>query len=221
MSAKRLGLVKALIFLACLLPLFRLIALGVTQNLGANPIEFITRSTGLWTLVMLCLSLAVTPIRRLSGWSWLLRLRRMLGLFCFFYVVLHLSTWVWFDHWFDVSDMWKDIVKRPFITVGFVAMLLLWPLALSSNHFAMRKLGRNWARLHRLVYLIAALAMLHFWWMRAGKNNFLEPIIYGAILALLLGYRIYIALKSRVQAGGYRSPGKTDSEANKSSSFSR
>jgi methionine sulfoxide reductase heme-binding subunit len=209
MSPQRVSAVKAALFIICLFPLARLVLLGVTDRLGANPIEFITRSTGIWTLVMLCLTLAVTPLRKFSGWSWLLRLRRMLGLFCFFYVLLHMMTWIWFDHWFELSALIKDIWKRPFITVGFLAMLLLWPLALTSNQWAMRRLGRRWTRLHQLIYLIALLALLHFWWMRSGKNNFLEPLVYSAVVLTLLGYRVlsYFA--------------KTDSKENRSASFSR
>jgi methionine sulfoxide reductase heme-binding subunit len=205
----QLGRVKLVLFVACLLPLLRLLGLGFLDRLGANPIEFITRSTGLWALVMLCITLAITPLRQLSGWAWLVRLRRMLGLFCFMYVMLHMLTWIWFDHWFEVTALVKDVWKRPFITVGFLAMLLLWPLALTSNQWAMRRLGRRWSQLHRLVYLIALLGLLHFWWMRSGKNNFLEPFLYSCGVAVLLAYRLRAYF------------GKTDSKANKSTSFSR
>lgn len=204
-----LGALKVALFGACLLPLARLALFGVTDRLGANPIEFITRSTGTWSLVMLCLTLCVSPLRKLSGWTWLLRFRRMLGLFCFFYVLLHMMTWIWFDHWFELPALIKDVLKRPFITVGFIAMLLLWPLALTSNQWAMRRLGRRWSRLHRLIYLIVVLALLHFWWMRTGKNNFLEPFVYSCVVASLLGVRLVNYF------------GKTDSKANRSASFSR
>ena len=182
--------IKASVFLLALLPLLRLIALGFQDRLGANPIEFITRSTGEWTLYFLCIPLAVTPLRRLSGWNWLVRLRRMLGLFVFFYVCLHFTTFIWFDHFFDLQAMWKDIVKRPFITVGFTAFVLLIPLALTSTNAMVRRLGRRWQTLHRLIYVVAVLGMLHFWWMRAGKNNFAQPILMGSIVALLLGFRL-------------------------------
>jgi len=182
--------IKASVFLLALLPLLRLIALGFQDRLGANPIEFITRSTGEWTLYFLCITLAVTPLRRLSGWNWLVRLRRMLGLFVFFYVCLHFTTFIWFDHFFDLQAMWKDIVKRPFITVGFTAFVLLIPLALTSTNAMVRRLGRRWQTLHRLIYVVAVLGMLHFWWMRAGKNNFAQPILMGSIVALLLGFRL-------------------------------
>jgi methionine sulfoxide reductase heme-binding subunit len=205
----RLNFLRVILFTVCLLPLARLVLLGATDRFGANPIEFITRSTGIWSLVMLCLTLSITPLRKLSSWSWLLRFRRMLGLFCFFYVLLHMMTWVWFDHWFELSALLKDVWKRPFITVGFTAMILLWPLALTSNAWAMRRLGRRWTRLHQLIYVIAVLSLLHFWWMRSGKNNFLEPFMYSLVVFSLLGYRLMSYF------------GKTDSKANRSASFSR
>lgn len=179
-----------LIFLACLLPLGRLVVLGVQGGLGANPVEFVTRSTGTWTLVLLCVTLALTPARRLAGWSQAIRYRRMLGLFTFFYGCLHFTTYVWLDQWFEWSDIVRDVLKRPFITVGFAAFLLMWPLALTSNKSAMRWLGRRWQTLHRLIYAVAVLAILHYWWHKAGKNDLGEPMIYGAVVALLLGLRI-------------------------------
>jgi sulfoxide reductase heme-binding subunit YedZ len=163
---------------------------GFGGRLGANPIETITRASGDWTLYFLCLTLAVTPLRRLTGQHWLLHLRRMLGLFSFFYVSLHFLCFIWFDHFFDLAAMLKDVIKRPFITVGFIAFLLLLPLALTSSDNMMRRLGRRWGWLHRLVYVVAVLAILHFWWMRAGKNNFAEPLLFGVIVALLLGIRV-------------------------------
>ncbi|MEO0317274.1 MAG: protein-methionine-sulfoxide reductase heme-binding subunit MsrQ [Pseudomonadota bacterium] len=182
--------IKRSLFVLALLPLARVIWLGFHDRLGANPIEFITRGSGDWTLYFLCMTLTITPLRRLTGQAWLLKLRRMLGLYCFFYACLHFTTFIWFDHFFDLTEMWKDVKKRPFITVGFTAFLLLWPLALTSTNAMVRRLGRRWQSLHRLVYLIAILAILHFWWMRAGKNNFGEPIIFGSIIALLLGARL-------------------------------
>lgn len=182
--------IKRLLFVLALLPLARVIWMGFHDRLGANPIEYITRASGDWTLYFLCMTLAITPVRRLTGQVWLLKLRRMLGLYCFFYACLHFTTFIWFDHFFDLAEMWKDVKKRPFITVGFTAFLLLWPLALTSTNVMMRKLGRHWQTLHRLIYLIAVLAILHFWWMRAGKNNFGEPIIFGSIILLLLGARL-------------------------------
>jgi methionine sulfoxide reductase heme-binding subunit len=182
--------VKVIVFIAMLFPLVRIVLLGVTDRLGANPIEFITRSTGLWTLVYLCITLAITPVRRMTGINALARFRRMIGLYAFFFAVLHFTTYIWFDKWFDVAAMLKDIGKRPFITVGFAAFVLLIPLAVTSPKAMVRKLGRKWATLHRLIYLIAVLAILHFWWMKAGKHDFALPKIYGAIVIVLLGWRV-------------------------------
>nr|WP_230676319.1 protein-methionine-sulfoxide reductase heme-binding subunit MsrQ [Burkholderia gladioli] len=188
---------KPVVFLAGLFPLARLVVLGFTGGLGANPIEFVTRSTGLWTLVILCVTLAITPLRRLTGINALLRLRRMIGLFAFFYALLHFTTYFWFDKWFDLPAILKDVFQRPFITVGFAAFLLLIPLALSSPRAAVRRLGRHWQRLHRLIYAIAVLAILHFWWMRAGKHDLALPKLYGAIVLVLLGWRVVAALRAR------------------------
>ena len=189
---------KVAVFLGGLYPLARIVLLGFTGGLGANPIEFITRSTGLWTLVFLCITLAVTPVRRLTGLNALLRFRRMLGLFAFFYVVLHFTTYVWFDKWFDVFAMLKDIVKRPFILVGFSAFVLLIPLAVTSPKAMVRKLGRRWQTLHKLIYPIAVLAILHFWWMKAGKHDLILPKIYGSIVVVLLAWRVIVWLRSRM-----------------------
>jgi sulfoxide reductase heme-binding subunit YedZ len=189
--------VKIAVFIAMLYPLARIIVLGVTGGLGANPIEFITRSTGLWTLVYLCITLAITPVRRMTGITALARFRRMTGLYAFFFAVLHFTTYIWFDKWFDVAAMVKDIGKRPFITVGFAAFVLLIPLAVTSPKAMVRKLGRRWQTLHRAIYLIAALAILHFWWMRAGKHDFELPKIYGAIVIGLLGWRVIAWLRAR------------------------
>lgn len=197
----QLRAIKLTVFIAALLPLARLVWSGFTDSLGANPIEFITRSTGDWTLYFLCLTLAVTPLRRLLQLSWLVKLRRMLGLFCFFYAVLHFTTFLWFDHFFDLEEMWRDVVKRPFIAVGFTAFILLIPLAITSTNGMVRRLGgKNWQRLHRLIYMIAALGILHFWWMKAGKNDFAEPILFGSIIAILLALRLYWrVMQNRVQ----------------------
>ncbi len=182
--------IKRSLFVLALLPLISVVWMGVQDRLGANPVETITRASGDWTLYFLCLTLAITPLRQLTGQAWLLKLRRMLGLYCFFYACLHFTTFIWFDHFFDLAEMWKDVRKRPFITVGFTAFVLLWPLALTSTNAMMRRLGRRWQTLHRLIYLVAVLAILHFWWMRAGKNNFGEPILFGSIIVLLLGARL-------------------------------
>ncbi len=191
-SSKQMATIKAVLFTAALMPFVRLVVFAFTDRLGANPIEFITRNTGDWTLYFLCITLAVTPLRRLSKWNWLIKLRRMLGLFAFFYAALHFTTFLWFDHFFDIDEMLKDVVKRPFITVGFTAFLLLIPLAVTSTNGMVRRLGgKRWQWLHRLVYLIAALGILHFWWMKAGKHDFAQPILFGGIVALLLLVRLY------------------------------
>jgi sulfoxide reductase heme-binding subunit YedZ len=190
---------KIAVFVAALYPLARLVLLGFTGGLGANPIEFITRSTGLWTLVFICITLAVTPLRKLTGWNALLRFRRMLGLFAFFYAALHFTTYFWFDKWFDIAAIVKDIGKRPFITVGFAAFVLLLPLAITSPKAMVRKLGRRWQTLHRAIYPIAALAILHFWWMKAGKHDLILPKIYGAIVIALLGWRVLVWARDRIR----------------------
>ncbi len=181
--------IKAGVFVLCLVPFARLVYGGFENTLGSNPIEAITRSTGWWTLFLLMATLSVTPLRKLSGANWLLRLRRMLGLYAFFYACMHFITFVWFDHWFDLGEIVKDVVKRPFVTIGFAAFLLLWPLALTSTNAMVRELGRNWQRLHRLIYVIAILGVVHFWWL--VKRDLTEPAIFAAVLAALLGVRTY------------------------------
>lgn len=182
---------KPLVFLASLLPFAWLVFGAFTDNLGANPAEYLTRATGDWTLRFLCLTLAVTPLRVIAGLPTLQRLRRMLGLFTYFYVALHFLTWAWFDQGLDLAEMGKDIAKRPFILVGFAAFVLLTPLAATSFNRAVKWLGaKRWQALHRTVYAVAGLAILHFFWMRAAKNNFAEVAVYAAILAVLLGWRL-------------------------------
>lgn len=189
-------LAKPVVFLLCLLPFVWLFYGTVTNNLGANPAEYLIRSTGDWTLRFLCIVLAVTPLRVLTSTPQLARLRRMLGLFVYFYVVLHLLSYSWFDMGFDVPDIAKDIAKRPFILVGFSAFVLLTPLAATSFNRVIKALGgKRWQLLHRLVYPIAGLGLLHFFWMRAGKNNFGEVAVYAAIVVLLLGWRVAHFLK--------------------------
>lgn len=188
----QLGWIKAGVFAACLVPLGRLFYGAFASSLGANPIETITRSTGWWTLFLMTVTLAVTPVRKLSGANWLLRLRRMLGLFVFFYAFCHFVTFIWFDHWFDAGEIVKDVIKRPFVTVGFAAFVLLVPLAATSNNAMVRKLGRNWQRLHRLAYVIAVLGVLHFWWL--VKRDLTEPILFAVAIAALLGMRAYRSL---------------------------
>ena len=189
LSAERVRQLKRALFVSALLPLLIHVWLAAQDKLGANPIESLTRSSGDWTLYFLSLTLAITPLRRLSGQHWLQALRRMLGLFAFFYACLHFTTFILFDHFFDLAEIGRDVWKRPFITVGFAAFLLLIPLAVTSTNVMQRRLGRRWSQLHRLVYGVALLALLHFWWMRAGKQNFAEPILMGAIIMILLAAR--------------------------------
>lgn len=181
--------IKAAIFLAALVPLARLAWLGTHRGLGANPIEYITHSTGWWTLAFLLLTLTITPLRRITGAAWLLRLRRMLGLFAFFYASLHFTTYLWLDQFFDLGEILKDVAKRPFITVGFAAFVLLIPLAATSTNAMVRRLGaRRWQILHRLVYAIAALGVIHFWWL--VKKDVTEPFAFAVLLAALLIFRL-------------------------------
>ncbi|MBX3656044.1 MAG: sulfoxide reductase heme-binding subunit YedZ [Ramlibacter sp.] len=189
---------KPLVFAAALLPFAWLVYGAFTGALGANPAEYLIRATGDWTLRFLCLTLAVTPARTLAGLPALARFRRMLGLFTYFYVVLHLLSYSWFDMGFVLADIAKDIVKRPFILVGFAAFVLLTPLAATSFNRAIKALGaRRWQLLHKLVHVIAGLGLLHFFWMRAGKNNFAEVAVYAVILGTLLGWRLLQFLKKK------------------------
>ena len=188
--------IKAVVFAACLIPLARLAWLGFHNRLGANPIENITHSTGWWTLAFLMITLSVTPLRRLLNLSWLLRLRRTLGLYAFFYGSLHFTTYFWLDQFFDWGEIVKDIGKRPFITIGFSAFVLLVPLAVTSTNAMVKRLGaRRWQLLHRLVYAIAALGVLHFWWL--VKKDITEPFIFACLLALLLIIRLLYLLKQQ------------------------
>ena len=190
-SPKQFTAIKAALFALALVPLARLVYLVLADKL-VEPLETITRSTGDWVLYFLCITLAVTPLRRLFNLNWLLKLRRMLGLFAFFYAFLHFMTFLWFDHFFDVEAMLKDVLKRPFITVGFTAFVLLIPMAVTSTNGMIRRLGgKRWQWLHRLIYVIAPLGILHFWWMKAAKHNFQQPIIFGIIVAVLLALRVY------------------------------
>lgn len=191
LSTRAVSAVKAMVFVSALVPLARLAAgaLAFPEWLGPNPAEFITRSTGDWALRFLLLTLCVTPLRGLIAWNWLIRMRRMLGLFAFFYGCLHFSSYIAFDHVFDVKAIIGDIFKRPFITVGFVTLLLMLPLAVTSTNAMVRRLGSGrWRMLHQLVYAIAPIAVLHFWWM--VKRDIVEPAIYAVILASLLAARI-------------------------------
>jgi sulfoxide reductase heme-binding subunit YedZ len=193
LTAKQVGGIKAAVFVLALVPLAKLVYLVFTGAL-VEPLQYITRNTGDWTLYFLCLTLAITPLRRLAKWNWLLKLRRMLGLYAFFYGLLHFTTFLWFDHFFDVAEMLKDIAKRPFILVGFIAFLLLIPLAVTSTNAMVKRLGgRNWLWLHRLIYVIAPLGVLHYWWMKAAKNDLAQPLLFAGIVAVLLLLRVWWA----------------------------
>jgi sulfoxide reductase heme-binding subunit YedZ len=225
-SPATLAAIRAGLFAVSLAPLARLVLAGthgLFGGLGANPVELITRSTGTWALVFLCASLTVTPLRRLAGAPWLVRLRRMLGLYAFFYAVLHFVAYLWFEHWFELRAMVVDVIERPFITVGFLALVLMVPLAATSNGAAMRRLGRAWGRLHRLAYAIAIAAVLHYWWHKAGKNDYSEVGWYAAAVTLLLGWRVLERLRARVRSprpdqsrGSVRSPANSDASGSRS-----
>ena len=189
-SPGQLKTIKLAVFIAALLPLLRLLYGAFADALGANPIEFITHQTGSWAFNFLLLTLSVTPLRSLSGQHWLLRLRRMLGLFCFFYAALHFTTYLWLDQFFDLDAIARDIFKRPFITVGFAALALLLPLAATSSHWAIRQLGgRRWQSLQRSIYPIGIMASVHYFWL-VKITALIYPLIYATLLALLLGWRV-------------------------------
>lgn len=186
----QLRVIKFALFVLCLLPAALLIHGWSQHQLGANPVESILQSSGSWTLRMLLITLAVTPLRRLSGLHWLLRLRRMLGLFAFAWGCAHLGIYSWLEQGFVLSAVVRDVIERPFIAVGLVAFLLMLPLALTSSHASIRRLGgRLWQSVHRLVYVVALLGVIHFWWQ--AKADVLEPLIYAFILGVLLGLRYY------------------------------
>lgn len=195
MSKNRIIAFKALVWLLAFIPLIRLVWLGFTDNLGANPIEFIEHSTGTWALVFLLLSLSMTPLRLLTDQVWQIQLRRLLGLWMFFYASLHITTYVWLDFSFLFEEMLEDVFKHPRILVGFVAFVLTIPLALTSNSFMMKKLKTKWKTLHKTVYLVAILAVLHF--LLLVKRDLTEPIYYAIALAILLGIRVYFYYKKR------------------------
>lgn len=197
---------KPLLWLLCLAPLAILVWRFFTNRLGANPVEFLTHRTGFWALVLLLCTLAVTPIRRLTRQQWLVRLRRPLGLFAFFYAMLHVAIWIGLDRFFDWGTMFEDVLERPYITAGFVSVLLMVPLAVTSTRGWTRRLGRRWQLLHRLVYFAAAAAALHFFWKRSSKLDIFEPLLFAAILAVLLLARIPIWLERRRRRGALPAP---------------
>ncbi len=181
---------KPLTFMACLIPLVELAWDGYAGTLGANPIETITRSTGSWTLIFLLITLSLTPLRRLSGWNDVIKFRRMIGLFAFFYACLHFTTYFWLDQFFDLRAIVKDVIKRPFITLGFTSFLLLIPLAVTSTAGMIRRLGKRWRQLHRLIYISAIGGVLHFLWLVKADTR--RPLIYGSVLGLLLACRLIL-----------------------------
>jgi len=190
---------KIAVFLCALIPLGRLAWKALHDGLGANPIEVITHTTGDWTLILILATLSITPLRRITGQYWLISVRRMIGLFALFYGFLHFLTYIWLDKFFDVHEMWKDIAKRPFITVGFSAFVLMIPLALTSTAGWIRRLGgKNWQRLHRLIYLAAILGVLHYLWLVKADTR--KPVEYGFVLSVLFLYRvvIWVAQKRRL-----------------------
>jgi methionine sulfoxide reductase heme-binding subunit len=181
---------KPVLFVLGFFPLARWVWLGWHDQLTANPIEFLSRSSGTWVLVCLLVTLTITPLRQITGQSAFIRWRRMCGLFTFFYAVLHALTWAWWDQGFLLSAMLQDVIQRPFIAVGFFAFVGLTLLAATSTHRAMRALGRQWQRLHRLIYIIAFAAIVHYWWHKAGKNDFTTVSIYAVITFFLLAWRL-------------------------------
>ena len=189
-SPTQLQALKAMLFLVCLLPAGRLVWAAWSGDFGANPVEFVQRWTGTWTFNLLLLTLCISPLRALTGWAWLLRLRRLLGLFCFFYACLHVLAYVGFDHAFAIEAIARDVWKRPFVSAGFAAFVLLIPLAATSSQWAIRRLGgRRWQALHRAVYPVALLACVHYFWL-VKATALLWPLLYTAAVILLLGWRV-------------------------------
>jgi methionine sulfoxide reductase heme-binding subunit len=198
MTRARLALIKALVWIACLAPLLWLFTRGaglVESGLGANPVEVVLHTLGKTAINLMLLTLAVTPVRVLTGLNWLVRLRRLLGLFCFFYALLHLATYVLLDQQLAWAALLVDVTQRPYVTVGFLAILLMLPLAITSTSRMQRRLGRRWVTLHRLIYPAAVLSVLHFWWQT--KIDVSEPLLYAIVLALLLGHRAARYLRRR------------------------
>lgn len=198
MNKQKIITVKIVIWLLAMLPLVRLVWLGFNDDLGANPVEFVERSTGTWALVILLTTLGMTPIRLLTGQVWQIQLRRLLGLFMFFYACLHITTYVWLDFGFVWADIVKDVAKHPRILVGFAAFMLTAPLAATSNSYMIKRLKTNWKKLHQAVYLVGILAVIHFWLL--VKKDVTEPLYYAIALAILLGIRIYFKQKANIKS---------------------
>ena len=195
MTKQQIIYIKAAVWLLALLPLARLVWLGFHDDLGANPIEFVEHSTGIWAFVFLLITLSMTPIRLLTGQVWQIQLRRVLGLFMFFYACLHIVTYVWLDFAFIWEDIFKDIAKHPRILVGFAAFILTIPLALTSNSYMIKRLKTNWKKLHQAIYLIGILVALHF--LLLVKKDVTEPLYYAAVLLFLLGIRVYFKYRTK------------------------
>jgi len=191
-------ILKLFVFPLCLVPLALLAWKGFHDGLGANPIEVITHSTGDWTIIFLLITLSITPLRRVPALNWLIRFRRMMGLYAFFYGVLHFTTYIWLDKFFDLPEMIKDVGKRPFITVGFLGFVMMIPLAVTSTKWAIRMMGKNWASLHQLVYLSAIAGVVHYWWL--VKIDITKPLRYAVILSILLGWRVAVWAMKRFRA---------------------
>jgi sulfoxide reductase heme-binding subunit YedZ len=209
-----LRLIKIAIFIAALIPLERLVWKALHDGLGANPIEVITHSTGDWTLILVLTTLSITPLRRVTHQYWLIGVRRMVGLFAFFYGTLHFLTYIWLDKFFDFHEMWKDIAKRPFITVGFSAFVLMIPLALTSTAWSIRRLGgKNWQRLHRLIYLTGILGVVHYTWLVKADHR--KPIEYGVVLGILLLYRVLFWVFERRARPPITAPARSRAEVGK------
>ncbi len=194
LNNKALAWIKFAVFLLALIPMFKLVSDAYFDNLGANPIEKITHSTGYWALAFILITLTITPLRRFSGWNWLQRFRRMLGLYAFFYASLHFLTYLALDQFFDWTSIVNDIVKRPYITVGFAAFLLLIPLAITSNNRIIKRMGgKQWLLLHRTVYVCAVGGVIHYWWL--VKKDITNPLTFAILLGILLGIRLFYWLR--------------------------
>ncbi|GAA0780044.1 protein-methionine-sulfoxide reductase heme-binding subunit MsrQ [Castellaniella ginsengisoli] len=200
-TAQEIGRIKPLVFALASYPLARWVWLAFETGFGANPQEFLIRSTGIWSLVLLLVTLGVTPLRRLVGQPALVRVRRMLGLFAFFYAVLHVVGWALWERSLSPALMWDDVVQRTFVTVGVAAFLPMLALAWTSTQGWMRRLGPLWQKLHRSVYAVGGLSVWHFWLVRAGKNDFFEPYAYGGVLAVLLAWRLVFSWRGRGASG--------------------
>lgn len=194
-STSQLRWFKYCVFLLCLVPFIRLCWLTLNDQLGANPIEFIERSTGFWALCLLMTTLSITPIRQITGLTWIVQCRRMLGLLMFFYASMHILTYSWLDYSFDWADIYLDIIQHPYVLVGFSAFCFTIALAMTSNSFSMRKMRGHWKSLHQSVYLIAILGVVHFWWL--VKKDITEPLIFGIVLFVLLSFRLHQRIKTK------------------------